>query len=782
MSRLPETFHVVFYLPLAAAAACLTFAALFFLGWMPLLLLGFWALLFLAYRMDGRWYLSESAANRLGILIGLGTIGWIVLQIPRYEEELVERGLPWPAGLLPHLAPLLVVLLSVKLFRPKTLADFWNLQTIGLMMVTLASVLTSDFAFFFFLFVYLACLLACLTLFYLVRESRMVLGVGEPAQMPLFGGITAEERHLPLPPEFRLRTFLSWTTLLLGLGFGVFFLAPRQGNVQWVAEKLSSGAGSFRGSEGSMDLNRTGKVVLSNEVAFEVQVKNPFDQPALLPIEPLWVAEVLDFYRQGRWYSITYANEFMQSQGLLPTGNSLFKMALIQPPQVDDVPAEQLPFSIGGDQLYLSFGIMPRTTGHLVALSPFNWDLGINPYNGGVSARGSLFAFLEGSDSFVPLFQSRGDWNYYGQIVSRNPSKSFPAGPLRASYRDLIQDYRFLPREIGPFTRDLLLAQPEFSHSENLFDNQGLLLPQHHLRAAQVICEYLNSSGTYTYSLILRRKNTKIDPMVDFLLNVREGHCERYASGLTLMLRSLGIPCRLIKGYRGADPQGEMGRYQVRFSQAHSWVQVLVPGESPGSFRWLTLDPTPTLEASPDEWHAAVQWMDDSLQRVQTLWKNFVLDFTRDRQAQTFRRAIDLITATDTWILLGSAGLVLGLTGGGLWMWRHRPHWPIWTRGSAPTAVRSAGITLYHRFLEILTRHRSWQPAPGQTPREFSGELAARFSRDAQLAGFTDLPDRLTDLFYRTRFGGVPLTASDESSLTKTLADMERSMTISNQR
>src|SRR5262249_59177878 len=91
-----------------------------------------------------------------------------------------------------------------------------------------------------------------------------------------------------------------------------------------------------------------------------------------------------------------------------------------------------------------------------------------------------------------------------------------------------------------------------------------------------------------TNTCYLRRVYPTLAPTLDFLWNIKQGHCHRYAGGLTLMLRSLGIPARIVKGFRGADALGD-GTYAVRQSHAHSWVEVLlrrsVPGVDPDARR-----------------------------------------------------------------------------------------------------------------------------------------------------------------------------------------------------
>ena len=90
----------------------------FFLPWLPIFVIGILGLLYVAWRHEGAWILSDTAANHLGVFIAVGAAGWILFQIPRSENDLIVGGVNWPAGLLPHLGPLLMILLIVKLFRP----------------------------------------------------------------------------------------------------------------------------------------------------------------------------------------------------------------------------------------------------------------------------------------------------------------------------------------------------------------------------------------------------------------------------------------------------------------------------------------------------------------------------------------------------------------------------------------------------------------------------------------------------------------------------------------
>ncbi|HUH32287.1 MAG TPA: DUF3488 and transglutaminase-like domain-containing protein [Rhodanobacter sp.] len=73
----------------------------------------------------------------------------------------------------------------------------------------------------------------------------------------------------------------------------------------------------------------------------------------------------------------------------------------------------------------------------------------------------------------------------------------------------------------------------------------------------------------------------------DFLFNTREGFCEHYASSFTVLMRSAGIPARVVTGYQGGY-WNKLGDYLlVRNSDAHAWSEVWLAGRG-----WVRVDPT----------------------------------------------------------------------------------------------------------------------------------------------------------------------------------------------
>src|SRR5262249_35005559 len=120
-----------------------------------------------------------------------------------------------------------------------------------------------------------------------------------------------------------------------------------------------------------------------------------------------------------------------------------------------------------------------------------------------------------------------------------------------------------------------LLEEDLNTPAERAGQKGKLARPEAHAKVARLLTDYLAKSSEFKYSLKRPRKNHALDPTEDFLVNVKEGHCERFATALALMLRSCGIPTRLVVGFRGLDPLGD-GHYVLRQSHSHSWVETMM--------------------------------------------------------------------------------------------------------------------------------------------------------------------------------------------------------------
>ncbi|MDE7230538.1 MAG: transglutaminase domain-containing protein [Oscillospiraceae bacterium] len=102
-------------------------------------------------------------------------------------------------------------------------------------------------------------------------------------------------------------------------------------------------------------------------------------------------------------------------------------------------------------------------------------------------------------------------------------------------------------------------------------------------RIADVICTYLVNN--YTYSLDAEVDKSR--PIESFLTETKSGHCALYATSMTLMLRSLGIPARYCTGFV-APPSGGTPTV-LRSKNLHAWCEVYLD-----ELGWVTFDPTST--------------------------------------------------------------------------------------------------------------------------------------------------------------------------------------------
>jgi len=109
----------------------------------------------------------------------------------------------------------------------------------------------------------------------------------------------------------------------------------------------------------------------------------------------------------------------------------------------------------------------------------------------------------------------------------------------------------------------------------------------------------------YRYTLATPPVPAGQDPVDWFLFHSRIGYCEQFASAAALLLRSQGIPSRLVTGYAPGEYNSTLDQSVVREHDAHAWIEVFFPGHG-----WVPVDPTPGIPALaatqfPDRWAAS---------------------------------------------------------------------------------------------------------------------------------------------------------------------------------
>ncbi|MFB6372574.1 MAG: transglutaminaseTgpA domain-containing protein, partial [Bradymonadaceae bacterium] len=122
-----------------------------------------------------------------------------------------------------------------------------------------------------------------------------------------------------------------------------------------------------------------------------------------------------------------------------------------------------------------------------------------------------------------------------------------------------VKPFLQVPEDIDPIRQ---LAQRVTSEAETPYAK------------AEAVEQFLQSNYTYTTNL---PKMETDNPVQEFLLEARRGHCEYYASAMALMLRSVDVPTRMVNGFLGGKWNGVGNYLAVRQGDAHSWVEIYLP-------------------------------------------------------------------------------------------------------------------------------------------------------------------------------------------------------------
>ena len=266
----------------------------------------------------------------------------------------------------------------------------------------------------------------------------------------------------------------------------------------------------------------------------------------------------------------------------------------------------------------------------------------------------------------------------------------------------------------------------------------------------------------YGYTLELP-KAPGPDPLAYFLFTRRKGHCEYFASAMAVLLRSIGIPSRMVTGFQSGVLNPITDVYVIRASDAHTWVEAWLPGRG-----WTTFDPTPAdpNAAGDSLWSRLALYAD----AADTFWQDWVVSYDLGRQLaladkmeQSSRRfRLDWLSWTgesasrwqmegQLWIrrsfpaALAALALALGAILLGPRAMRALRLSRRVRRAKLGRASRADATLLYTRFLDLLSA-RGYSRPPWYTPTEL-----ARSVRSPEIAS---IADRFVTAYQELRFGG----------------------------
>ena len=318
-------------------------------------------------------------------------------------------------------------------------------------------------------------------------------------------------------------------------------------------------------------------------------------------------------------------------------------------------------------------------------------------------------------------------------------------------------------------------------------------------KVARQLCRKLRDSGEFVYSVNPQSRIRSLDPLEDFLSQHKAGHCEFFASALTMILRSVDIPAQVVVGYV-TDEYNKYGNYfTVRQRHAHAWVEVWVPptqldldydaptpaivtADNFNSYKktwtqrdwrygaWLRLDPTPSVSEEETRVNAILDWFGSLFDWMNVQWEKYVIKLdSKTQQEQVYEpvwrfwedapfgrwlhkffRNLSIKKIVTVLILIFIALY---------WIRRAikfishllRKYWMYKNSGTAPIEAK---IDFYRRFEKALKK-RGFTRQANQTPLEFAQELENMPS----FANWAISPTEIAMSYYAVRYGGQTVSA-----------------------
>ena len=613
----------------------------------------------------------------------------------------------------------LLFVMIVRLFSVVTDRDALFLTMLAFSAMLASAVLTIDTSFLALFFVFLAFGVATFIGMELRRSARGAIGPKLDAQ-------PEQERRIT-----RALT-LATVSVALGaivIGIALFFVFPRF-NAGYLG-RASVHPSLMTGFTDDVELGQIGEIKKDFTVVMRVKTGKLVADPLLR-----WRGVALSTFDGKRW-STPQHHPAMVS----PNGSGWIYVA---------DPAQRQAESSAG----LQYEILLQPMATDAVFAPANVVSMQGDFSGGGpnamwnARRGYLLRDATGS-LFNP-FHNYAPVRYYG--YSQLPRLN--AARLRAASTKYSDDIRATYLQLPTLDpRIPELARKVTARAQTPYDK------------AVALEGYLRNGFSYTLNLTGKPGE---DPLSHFLFETRAGHCEYFASALTIMLRTQGIPSREVNGFLPGEYNDLAGDYIVRASDAHSWVEVYFPGSG-----WIMFDPTPPAMESSSMFSRLGQYID----WMELSWNEWVInyDFAHQVQmAQSMQRGTRNWTESahgwftgeqrkaklwiKSWLYRqGAFTLVLPLA---LILFlallrydllrgffrRLRLYWHL----RAPESARSnpqLASRLYAELLHLLERC-GFERRASQTPLEFAAAVNE--------AGLSSPVREFTQIYAHARFGGVP--------------------------
>ena len=718
-------FRLTSYATIASSALAL-FGAGGVSGW---LVGAFILIVIVAFQLEGtRWQFTERVALVLILVsIPIFYLDWRVLT-PYLDLQLLERGKRGSVE-VSIIAHLILFLSAIKSLQRKADRDWFFLYLISFFTVLLAAGLTASPLFLATLILYLLCALSTVVAFEIQKSRKKVTATQTrllvPPDSALFRKLPMrlwkrkylETRRLPL-------VSLGLLILIVVLALPFFLIAPRTASS--ALRRGGNGVSGFIGFSDSVTLGQIGQLKSNDEVFMHVRIDN---LGAVPPSGLRWRGVALDEFTGKAWKKSRTAARFETKQ----SESGFFKLGTTEDLQ--------------------------RLTTQTFFVEPVDTPVLFGARRV-VAVQGKL-PFLridsEGAIQTRPHDQERVAYKVFSDTTEPG------AATLRSDRLEYTVDsarYLELPANLDPrivtLTRDVI----EKSGATNWYD------------AVHAIELYLRNNYGYTLEL----KAGGADPLADFLFNVKQGHCEYFATAMAVMLRTHKVAARIVNGFLPGEYNETAGAYTVRQSDAHSWVEVYFPQTN----SWVTFDPTPPAGRTSRERTGLAGMLSKYSEAMELMWFQYVVAYDKQEQRSlvsslrqklfeagrsSATRFANLREAFPVFIrplVLGVGGIALLLMTIFFTGRARRYGWQralkVWEKSSD---ADSTSVDFYRRLLKAL---------------EKQGIKRELYQTPLELASATGMVEAkmITNAYNRVRFGSEQLSASDRQALSAILTRLEK--------
>ncbi len=714
-------------------------------------------------------FLTIPAANKLGVVVGLCYMMWAAYRIKREVDTGEFGNMGWHMFFVAMCGPFVMLLIVAKVARgDKHAGDYWTLHAVALAGVGLSAALAEQPICFVLVGLYLTSAVWSLTLLHLGRARGAIPpipGGRQPATKAV--AVSAD----PTGHRTDLRPALFWAIVAVVVAVPLYLITPRSdaGKADFGKPRIEIGYAADQ----MVDLNRTGPLTTNPEPAFEFTATNPDGTPKTdVSTDQKWRGKSLRLYGGGEWKPPPVENPHptvTHASGPWQPGEA----QRLAKKQTDD----WIPPDLGPGQFTITFDVPARLRSTFTA-EPVVWAPDQPPPLAYITngARHGFMPLPDGSFFWDTGTRIRAPRRYIqtyrvGEDPDVSPPFRFTDPNFELTLVQLRQNTVPRVKEYADGVVNELIRTGELPADCR---SPRSLLPklEHHDTIARKFSAHLATTPTLEYTTELKRVNTKVDPIEDFLFHSKAGHCERYATALVLMLRSQGIPAMFVLGFKGCE-HDENGKYLVRQEHAHAWVEALVPKpgvpvDSPSPlarvYQWRILDPTPGAAQSADTSERG--WFSQANTWVETRFHEYVTNYTPEQRQKAIAEFASGLVRTRT--LVGLA-LVIAMAFVVRYVRRRL------ARRANPPAEVAESARWFAELIALLAAH-GIIPAPGDTAREFATTAATALRQKPRCEAVADIPLAWADAYYQNRFGGMPPSDARLAELEAGLAALRAAL------